>query len=82
MPELQKLGADIVLSGKTARVRGVAHLHGAMLRAEDLRGAAALITAGLLAEGESEVLGLSHLARGYEKSGAESEKSRRCHKKV
>ena len=37
-----------------------------MLRAEDLRGAAALITAGLLAEGESEVLGLSHLARGYE----------------
>ena len=66
VPELQKLGADIVLSGKTARVRGVAHLHGAMLRAEDLRGAAALITAGLLAEGESEVLGLSHLARGYE----------------
>ena len=36
VPELQKLGADIVLSGKTARVRGVAHLHGAMLRAEDL----------------------------------------------
>ena len=66
MPALQKLGADIALSGKTARVRGVAHLHGAMLRAEDLRGAAALITAGLLAEGESEVLGLSHLARGYE----------------
>ena len=66
VPALQKLGADIVLSGKTARVRGVAHLHGAMLRAEDLRGAAALITAGLLAEGESEVLGLSHLARGYE----------------
>lgn len=66
VPELQKLGADIALSGKTARVRGVAHLHGAMLRAEDLRGAAALITAGLLAEGESEVLGLSHLARGYE----------------
>ena len=63
---LDQLGADIVLSGKTARVRGVAHLHGAMLRAEDLRGAAALITAGLLAEGESEVLGLSHLARGYE----------------
>ena len=66
VPALQKLGADIALSGKTARVRGVAHLHGAMLRAEDLRGAAALITAGLLAEGESEVLGLSHLARGYE----------------
>ena len=66
VPELQKLGADIVLSGKTARVRGVSDLHGAMLRAEDLRGAAALITAGLLAEGESEVLGLSHLARGYE----------------
>ena len=66
VPELQKLGADIALSGKTARVRGVSDLHGAKLRASDLRGAAALITAGLLAEGESEVLGLSHLARGYE----------------
>ena len=40
VPALQKLGADIALSGKTARVRGVAHLHGAMLRAEDLRACA------------------------------------------
>lgn len=52
--------------GKNGARAGRSHLHGAMLRAEDLRGAAALITAGLLAEGESEVLGLSHLARGYE----------------
>ena len=67
VPELRKLGADIALFGKTARVRGVSDLHGAKLQAEDLRGAAALITASLMAEGESEVLGLAHLARGYEK---------------
>ena len=64
--ELQKLGADISLCGTCARVRGVEKLHGAAMRAEDLRGAAALVTAALTAQGESEILGLGHLRRGYE----------------
>ena len=67
MPELRKLGADIQVAGSTARVRGVRQLHGAKLRAEDLRGAAALLTASMMAEGESELTGLCHLLRGYEK---------------
>ena len=67
VPELRKLGADIQVAGSTARVRGVRQLHGAKLRAEDLRGAAALLTASMMAEGESELTGLCHLLRGYEK---------------
>ena len=67
VPELRKLGADIQVAGSTARVRGVSQLHGAKLRAEDLRGAAALLTASMMAEGESELTGLCHLLRGYEK---------------
>ena len=66
VPELQKLGADITLSGRTALVRGVAQLHGAKLHAGDLRGAAALLEAALMAEGQSELSGLGHLLRGYE----------------
>ena len=66
VPELQKLGAEITLSGRAARVRGVKALHGALLRAEDLRGAAALVTAALMAEGTSEITNLGHLMRGYE----------------
>lgn len=67
VPELRKLGADIQVAGSTACVRGVSQLHGAKLRAEDLRGAAALLTASMMAEGESELTGLCHLLRGYEK---------------
>ena len=67
VPELRKLGADIQVAGSTARVRGVRQLHGAKLCAEDLRGAAALLTASMMAEGESELTGLCHLLRGYEK---------------
>lgn len=65
VPQLQKLGADITLRDQTAIVRGVSELHGESLKAEDLRGAAALVAAGLMAEGSSELTGLSHLERGY-----------------
>jgi UDP-N-acetylglucosamine 1-carboxyvinyltransferase len=66
VPELRKLGARIELQGREARVRGVDRLHGAVLRATDLRGGAAMILAGLSAEGETLVLDQGHVTRGYE----------------
>ncbi len=66
VPELRKLGARIELQGREARVRGVDRLHGAVLRATDLRGGAAMILAGLSAEGETLVLDQGHVNRGYE----------------
>ncbi|WP_448589744.1 UDP-N-acetylglucosamine 1-carboxyvinyltransferase [Thermodesulfobium sp.] len=64
--ELNRLGADIRIDGRTAVVVGVDHLSGAPVRALDLRAGAALVIAGLVAEGETRVFGLSHLNRGYE----------------
>ncbi len=65
VPELQKMGADIEVHGRTAFVRGVRKLHGASVTAGDLRGGAALVLAALGAEGVSEVLDLSYIDRGY-----------------
>lgn len=65
VPELQKMGADIEVKGRSAVVRGVRRLHGATLVAGDLRGGAALVVAALGAEGVSEVLELTHIDRGY-----------------
>ncbi len=65
VPELQKMGADIEVRGRTAFVRGVKGLHGASVTAGDLRGGAALVIAALAAEGVSEVLDLTHIDRGY-----------------
>ncbi|AEE14237.1 UDP-N-acetylglucosamine1-carboxyvinyltransferase [Thermodesulfobium narugense DSM 14796] len=64
--ELSRLGADIRIDGRTAVIVGVNHLSGAPVRALDLRAGAALVIAGLIAEGETRVFGLSHLNRGYE----------------
>lgn len=64
--ELTRLGAKISVEGKVAVVTGVKSLSGAELLATDLRGGAALITAGLAAEGVSKISGLSHIDRGYE----------------
>lgn len=64
--ELNRMGADIKVDGRIAVVRGVKCLSGAKTTATDLRGAAALIIAGLNAEGTTEVDGLCHLDRGYE----------------
>jgi UDP-N-acetylglucosamine 1-carboxyvinyltransferase len=67
VPELRRLGADIELEGNRAVVRAVDHLSGAPVMASDLRASAALILAGLVAEGETEVLRVYHIDRGYEK---------------
>ena len=64
--ELQRMGADITISGNTARVKGVAHLSGAPVMATDLRASACLILAGLVAENTTEVNRVYHLDRGYE----------------
>ncbi len=65
--ELQRLGADIAVSGRTAVVKGVERLSGAPVMATDLRASASLVVAGLLAEERTEVLRVYHLDRGYER---------------
>jgi len=64
--ELNRLGADIRIKGNTAFVRGVPLLSGAPVIATDLRAAAALVLAGLAAEGQTTIQGLRHLDRGYD----------------
>jgi UDP-N-acetylglucosamine 1-carboxyvinyltransferase len=63
--ELKRMGADVTVRGKTAVIRGVERLHGASVTAGDLRGGAALVVAGLAAEGQTTVLNLAHIDRGY-----------------
>ena len=63
--ELKRMGADITVRGRTAVVRGIERLHGARVTAGDLRGGAALVVAALKAEGQSDVIDLSHIDRGY-----------------
>jgi UDP-N-acetylglucosamine 1-carboxyvinyltransferase len=65
--ELRRLGADIVVSGNQAVVRGAKSLQGAPVMATDLRASASLILAGLGARGQTEVHRVYHLDRGYEK---------------
>jgi UDP-N-acetylglucosamine 1-carboxyvinyltransferase len=65
--ELQRLGADIAIDGKTAVVKGVPELSGAPVMASDLRASAALVLAGLVAKGTTEVQRVYHLDRGYER---------------
>jgi len=64
--ELNKMGAAIEKEGRSVIIRGKARLTGAMVEAGDLRAGAALVIAGLVAEGRTVVYGLSHLDRGYE----------------
>jgi len=65
--QLLKLGADISVQGRAAIIRGVEKLKGAEVEARDLRGGAALIIAGLAAEGETKISGVGYIDRGYEK---------------
>lgn len=65
--QLLKLGADINVQGRAAIIRGVEKLKGAEVEARDLRGGAALIIAGLAAEGETRISGVGYIDRGYEK---------------
>ncbi|CAN5375281.1 hypothetical protein BH09MYX1_BH09MYX1_03780 [soil metagenome] len=67
VPELQRMGAKIVLRGNTAVVEGGMRMVGASVMATDLRASASLIIAGLSAEDETEVRRVYHLDRGYER---------------
>ena len=64
--ELQSMGARIEINGKTASVDGVERLHGAEVEAHDLRAGAALVIAGLSAEGTTMVDNIHFIERGYE----------------
>ena len=64
--ELNKMGAEITAQGKTAIFQGVDHLSGAPVYSTDLRAGAALIIAGTVANGVTEVYNLEHIDRGYE----------------
>ena len=64
--ELRRMGADIQVAGRAAMVSGVGRLHGAAVRSTDLRGGAALVVAGLGAEGITQVGELRHIRRGYQ----------------
>ncbi|MBD1922044.1 UDP-N-acetylglucosamine 1-carboxyvinyltransferase [Microcoleus sp. FACHB-831] len=64
--ELNRMGADIRVKGNHAIVRGVSMLSGAPVVATDLRASAALVLAGLAAEGKTTIKGLHHLDRGYD----------------
>lgn len=64
--ELLRFGADITLDGRVARVRGVSHLSGCTAMCSDLRAGAAMVLAGLVAQGKTTVLRIYHLDRGYE----------------
>jgi len=63
--ELRRMGAQIKVEGRVAVVEGVPRLYGAQVRATDLRAGAALVIAGLMAEGETEVVGAEVIYRGY-----------------
>ena len=65
--ELEIMGAEIHIDGKTATVYGKETLHGATVRARDLRAGAALIIAGLAAEGTTRVENIHYVERGYER---------------
>ena len=64
--ELQSMGANIQIAGKTATVIGVEKLYGATVAAHDLRAGAALVIAGLMAEGTTIVENIHFIERGYE----------------
>jgi UDP-N-acetylglucosamine 1-carboxyvinyltransferase len=66
VPELNRLGANIKLKGRTAVVRGVDRLVGAPVMASDLRASASLVLAALVSEGSTEIQRIYHLDRGYE----------------
>ena len=66
IPELQRMGANISIHGKTAMVTGVEKLTGAQVMATDLRASVSLVIAGLIADGKTIVNRLYHLDRGYE----------------
>jgi UDP-N-acetylglucosamine 1-carboxyvinyltransferase len=67
VPELRRMGTDIKVEGRVAIIKGSRRLEAASVQATDLRAGAALLVAGLYAEGESRITGVDHIDRGYEK---------------
>jgi UDP-N-acetylglucosamine 1-carboxyvinyltransferase len=67
VPELNRMGAEIEVRGRSAVVRGVDGLIGAEVMATDLRASMSLVLAGLAAKGETQVHRVYHLDRGYER---------------
>lgn len=67
VPELARLGCRVEVHENTATVRGGSPLKGATVMSTDLRGSVAMVMAGLVAEGETDVLRIYHLDRGYER---------------
>jgi UDP-N-acetylglucosamine 1-carboxyvinyltransferase len=65
--ELQRLGAEIKLNGNVATVTGPSELFGADVMATDLRASSALVLAGMVAKGKTDVHRIYHLDRGYER---------------
>ena len=65
--ELMRMGADILIQGGSAVVRGVPALHGAQIMATDLRASASLILAALAAQGTTEISRVYHIDRGYQR---------------
>ena len=63
--ELKKMGAEIKVEGRTAIIDGVKSLNGAKVTATDLRAGAAMVIAGLVANGETEISEIEHIDRGY-----------------
>ena len=64
--ELNKMGSKITVEGKSAVIRGVRKLYGADVKATDLRGGAALVLAGLIAKGTTQIDNIDYILRGYE----------------
>jgi UDP-N-acetylglucosamine 1-carboxyvinyltransferase len=64
--ELKRMGADITVDGKVAVIKGVERLTGAVVKATDLRAGAAMVLAGLVAKGTTEISEIYHIERGYE----------------
>jgi len=64
--ELNRMGANIKIDGRSSFIEGNKHLSGAKVNALDLRGGASLVLAGLCAEGETRINGVEHIKRGYE----------------
>ena len=67
VPELVRLGADIIVNENSAIIKGVQNMNGAKEMSTDLRASASLVLAGLAANGTTEVLQIYHLDRGYQK---------------
>ena len=65
--QLGKMGASIDTAGNKANIKGNAHLRGCQVMATDLRAGAALVLAGLVADGKTEISEIYHIERGYEK---------------